>query len=246
MKNNLKLRLSIFLLCISPFAVQRVQAQSLPTSDANITNETVTPLDPSVQIQQSDQNVSTVFKDMVVVQRKAKKKAGHFLFSTHSTIDFSDGPITNYAINTNIGYAISDFWEAYINFVPYFIVNERPIVKKVQGLTLQNGGTATISYSKPKSQVDIDILWLPAYGKESWGPYSLIRSDTFLKFSAAQIQYEADTGLRFATLLGKTYFLYDLLNLRVAAGATYSESVLDNKKTFNWAPVLEAGLVLYF
>lgn len=219
----------------------------LLTPQALAQAEKVTPLDPSVEIPQEDDAVSSVFKDMVVVQKKAKKKAGSVLLSTYGTIDFSDGPITGYGLNTNIGYAINDFWEIYLNFVPAFIVNERPIVAKVRTLTLASGGQANIIYSRPLRQIGGEILWLPAYGKESWGPYSIVRSDTFFKLGVAQVSFESNqTGLRFSGMLGKTYYLAKYLNIRVGAGVSYAESIVENEKKFNWFPVLEAGLVFYF
>lgn len=128
-----------------------------------------TPLDPASRVVEEKDQVSNVFKDIVVVQRKAKDKARKFLVNPGITFDFSDGPISMYAVNTNLGYALSDFWEVYLNLVPAFIVQERSIVKKISGLTLQNGKQATITYSKPKTQYGLEVLYLPAYGKDSWG-----------------------------------------------------------------------------
>lgn len=222
-----------------------------PTTNAPIqetkTNEKSTPLDNSVAPSQKEE-IPGVFKNMVVVQRKAKKKAGRWLFQPLFTIDFSDGPITSYAVNTDIGYAFSDFWEVYLNAVPTFLTIERPIVQKVKDLgPLQNGNTPQITYAKPTSQFGLNVLWLPAYGKESWGAYSIVRSDTFVKLGLAEINYESNTmGMRYALEVGKTYFVSNWLNVRVAAGIAYEQSVVDNEKAFNWVPVLETGLVYYF
>lgn len=224
-----------------------VAPQSAPTEETATSNEKATPLDPSVAPSQKEE-IPGVFKNMVVVQRKAKKKAGKFLFQPLFTIDFSDGPITAYAINTDIGYAFSDFWEVYLNVVPAFVATERPIVGKVKDLgPLANGTLPTISYAKPTSQFGLNVLWLPAYGKESWGSYSIVRSDTFFKFGASETNFEAGTmGMRFAAEVGKTYFVGNWLNIRVAAGIAYAQSVVQDQKNFNWVPVLETGLVYYF
>jgi hypothetical protein len=218
----------------------KVEVSEAPTGKA-------TPLDSTLSPNQSDDMIPSVYKDMVVVQRKAKKKANHFLFAPSFTLDFSDGPITNYAINTNIGYALSDFWEIYLTAVPAFITIERPIVQKVQSLTLAGGQQANIQYAKPLSQFGAEILWAPAYGKESWGPYSIVRSDTFFKLTAAEVNYQGNAiGLRVAALAGKTYFLSHIFNIRLAAGLGYVESIVDNQQTFSWVPIIETGLVFYF
>jgi hypothetical protein len=214
-------------------------ANEKPSSD----DKGGTPLDTNLQTNVKDDTIPGVFRDMVVVQRRAKKKAGHFLFSTYPTIDFSDGPITSYAINTNPGYAFSDSFELYANFVPFFITNERPIVKKVREI----GPGLDITYAKPKMQYGVEALWLPAYGKESWGAFSIVRSDTFLKFGAATQSFEGGTsGLRFNGMVGKTYFLGNWFNIRVAAGIAYVQSIVEGEKKSNWVPVIESGLVFYF
>jgi hypothetical protein len=210
-------------------------------------NDKVTPLDKSVAPSKADE-IPGVFKNMVVVQRKAKKKANKWLFSPYATLDFSDGPITAYALNTDIGYAISDFWEVYLNAVPYFMTIERPIVQKVKDLgPLANGQLPEITYAKPTSQLGVNVLWLPAYGKESWGAHSIVRSDTFLKMGLSEIMYAShDSGLRAVAQVGKTYYLGNYWNIRVAAGVAYEESIVDGEKNYNWVPVLESGLVYYF
>src|SRR3569833_1221270 len=65
---------------------------------------------------------SNVFQDLGVVQRKAMKKRGKFLLSSYFSLEFSDGPYTNYSFHINPGYAINDFWEVYISFAPAYMV----------------------------------------------------------------------------------------------------------------------------
>lgn len=203
------------------------------------------PLDRSVRITEQDK-ISSVFQNVVVVQRRAKIKAGKILFAPSLGINFSDGPISTYAFNTDIGYAFSERWEAYLNFVPSFVINERSIVSKVNSLTLQNGQKAQLVYGKPSYQYGLSVLWLPGYGKESWGPYSLIRSDTFIKATIGTVKYDSDNGMRYGLLLGKTYFIQNYLNIRVAGGFAYAEEAIDGAKSFSFAGVLEGGLVFYF
>lgn len=207
-----------------------------------------TPLNQNLKPNVKDDMIPSVYKDMVVVQRKAKKKGDHFLFAPSFGLDFSDGPITSYAINTDIGYAFSDFWEFYINIVPAFVTIERPIVSKVRNLgKLADGTTPDITYAKPQNQFGGVLLWAPAYGKESWGPYSIVRSDTFFKLAIGDILYAGGkNGMRYALMVGKTYFISNWLNIRVAAGIAYVESIVQDQKSDDWAPVLETGLAYYF
>lgn len=204
-------------------------------------------LDRSVQLESDDDVISSVFQDVVVVQRKAKQKEGKFLFSTSASLDFSDGPITMYGFNTNFGYAISNFWEIYLNYTPFFVTNERKIVSQVQEFQDQNGDQLDITYSKPKSMLGLELFWLPAYGKDSWGPYRIVRSDTFFRFGAGTIAYEgSDTGSKYSLMIGKTYFLSPLFNLRFSGGFNYVQTIVQEKKSFNTVAVLEGGLVFYF
>ena len=108
---------------------------------------------------------------------------------------------------------------------------------------------------KPKTFTGIEINWLPIYGKDSWGPYSIIRSDTFINFSYGQIQYSKDVGNKIKIALGKTFFFSDYWNFRIQAGPASVETfsilnsnggVKENKKATITIGLLEAGLVFYF
>lgn len=224
-----------FLFLMLPFV-------SLAQEGGTVTQST--PLNQDVKMD-IDERVNKVFRDMVVVQRKAKNKARSFLFVPQLGLDFSDGPITLYTLNTNVGYALSDFWEIYLNYVPAFVTNERSIVKKISELKLANGDSASITYSRPKSQIGAEILYAPAYGKDSWGPYSIVRSDTFFKFGAAQITYDVGSGSRYWLMVGKTYFMHDYFNFRISVGSHYVQTIVDEKKEFNGIFVIESGLVFY-
>ncbi len=237
-----KIYFAVFLLIFS-------HAYAQNTADEKSQVETVsqkTPLDPKAELK-SEEQVSTVFRDMIVVQRKAKDKQSKILADVHGSFDFSDGPNTMYGINTNVGYAFSDFFEVYVNFVPHFIVQDRDIVGKVESLTLLGGAQATITYAEPKYQYGLEFLWAPAYGKDSWSPFSIVRSDTFFKFSIGQIIYEgSQKGMRYALMLGKTFFFSNLLNFRLATGFVQAETIVDDKKSSNFMAAIEAGLVFYF
>lgn len=191
------------------------------------------------------EDVGSIFRDMVVVQRKAKNKAGRALFYSYGSFDFSDGPTTMYGLNLDLGYAMSDHWEVYLNAVPAFITSERDVAKRVRSLTLLNGDRAEISYSKPKAQYGLEILWAPAYGKDSWGPYSIVRSDTFFKLGLGAIQYDADVGQRYNLTIGKTFFLSRFFNLRASAGGSYLQTVVQERKTFYFVGIIETGVVWY-
>jgi len=203
-----------------------------------------TPLDSTVRVG-SDDEISNVFRDMGVVQRKAMRKGGRFLLSTYGTLDFSDGPYTNYSVSVNPGYAISDFLEVYAQFSPLYIVNKRSIVDLVSSLTLQGGAQATITSARPKYQYGIEILWAPLYGKDSFGINTILRSDTFLKFGVSQIQYDSTKGLGLKLGLGKTFFLSKYMGFRFCIDYGYIQSVINNEKSFKGFLLSELGLNFY-
>jgi outer membrane beta-barrel protein len=219
--------------------------EEVPTESAVDDNAPV-PLNKEVRYDGEEQ-MNKIFRNMVVVQRKAKNKAKHFLFNPMVGLDFSDGPTTLYTVNTNIGYAFSDFWELYLNYVPKFMVQERGIVKKVHSLVLANNKQADIYYERPISQYGFEILFAPAYGKESWGPNTIFRSDTFFKFGASQINFETGhKGMRYAFMLGKTFFVAKYFNTRMDAGIHYMQTFVDLETKFTPLLFVEAGLVFYF
>jgi hypothetical protein len=204
------------------------------------------PLDASLEpVPPSADSISTVFRDMVVVQRKAKEKAKKILFYPYGSFDFSDGPTTMYGLNLDLGYAFSDEFELYAGYVPAFVANQRQIVSEVSSLTLQNGARAQLTYATPQAQYGLELLWAPAYGKDSWGPRHIVRSDTFFKLSAGMVQYSGASGGRYGLSLGKTFFLSRLLNFRASAGTSYVQAVVNGSATYYLLGILEFGIVWY-
>jgi len=196
--------------------------------------------------------ISALFENVIAVQRKAKVKAGKFILNPILSFDFSDSVYTMYGLNLNLGYALGEFWEVYFNYVPTFVTNERSIAKKVRELpAYTDGSRPAINAEKAKSAMGLEVNWVPIYGKDSWGPFGIIRSDTFFNFHVGQIKYEQSTGLKYKLALGKTFFLDPLWNLRVQAGAAFIDAFSSSdgtspKKETVMIGLLEGGFVLYF
>ncbi len=194
----------------------------------------------------STEELNRFFDNLVVVQNRARVKANHFLLSPYASFDFSDGPITFYNVAINFGYALSDFFEVYASVSPFFFPVKRRINSEVEKIIDLDGKKASLQYSEPKTQYMAEFIWAPAYGKDSWGPYTVIRSDTFLKAGAGVIQFEGgESGMRFNMSVGKTFFAHRLMNVRVSAGGSYLESIVQKEKAFSFVGIFELGLVWY-
>ncbi len=209
-------------------------------------------LDRSLEPANQDE-ISALFQNVIAVQRKAKVKSGKILFSPIMSFDFSDSVYTMYGTNLNLGYALGEFWEIYFNYVPTFVANERSIAKKVRELPVYaDGSRPALNAEKAKSAMGIEVNWVPIYGKDSWGAFGIIRSDTYFNFHVGQIKYEQNTGLKYKLALGKTFFLTPVWNLRVQAGGAMldayssSDNSVPPKKESVTIGLLEAGLVFYF
>ncbi|HVJ65917.1 MAG TPA: hypothetical protein VM901_11720 [Bdellovibrionota bacterium] len=189
---------------------------------------------------------SSIFKDVGVVQRIAMQKGERFLLSTNFSADFSDGPYTNYVVQVNPGYAINDFWEVYLTSGPLFISNPRSIVSKIESLTLANNERATIEYNKPKFMMGFEVIWAPLYGKDALGFRHLVRSDTFLKAGYSKVFYTGESGSRFHLGFGKTYFITKALGFRAALVANYTQTIIDQKKSYSFLGAVEVGTNFYF
>jgi hypothetical protein len=194
----------------------------------------------------STEELNRFFDNLVVVQNRARVKRNHLLFYDYGSFDFSDGPVTFYNIALSFGYAFSDFFEAYASVSPFFFPVKRRINKEVEKIVDIDGKKASLQYSEPKIQYMAQFLWAPAYGKDSWGPYSIVRSDTFFKGGAGVIQFVGgESGMRFDLSVGKTFFFSRLLNVRVSAGGSYLESIVQNQKAFSFVGIFEIGTVWY-
>ncbi|OFZ84948.1 MAG: hypothetical protein A2603_05260 [Bdellovibrionales bacterium RIFOXYD1_FULL_55_31] len=203
-----------------------------------------TPLEKNLRPENTEE-VSNVFRDMGVVQRRAMAKGGRFLLSTSMGLDFSDGPYTSYALNLNPGYAISDFVEIYLSYSPKFLVSPRSIVRTIDALQFPDGSPAQISSARPLYQLGGELVWAPLYGKDSLGISHIVRSDTFFKISAGVIRYDTTNGARYSVGFGKTFFLSNFVGARIAVNAGYLQGVINADKSFRTMAILESGLMFY-
>jgi len=194
----------------------------------------------------STKQVSSVYQDMIVVQRRAKEKAHAILLSTYLASEFSDGPEAIYAVNFDFGYAISDEFEVNFNVAPFFVTQDLQIKKDVANLNLANGQKATLNSPKSKLQYGLEALWLPAYGKDSWGPFHIVRSDTFFKVYLGNIQYDTASGFRLTLGVGKTFFLSRYFNPRFSAAFGLQQSIINDQKSTTQVGLFEAGSIWYF
>lgn len=208
----------------------------------------VTPLDPRLKLNNQDE-VSSVFEGVVAVQRKAKVKSGSFLFSPMFSFDFSDAPYTQYSLQLNFGYAFAESFEVYFAYSPVFIASERDLSKQIKQVS---NGAFAIDAEKPESFMGVEFNWVPIYGKDSWGPYNIVRSDTFLNFSYGTITYERSQGSKIKFALGKTFFFSEQLNFRLQAGPSFVETFSTSttnpatKKETITVGLIESGFVFYF
>jgi outer membrane beta-barrel protein len=196
------------------------------------------------------EDVNAIFENVVAVQRKAKIKAKKQIFNPYLSVDFSDAPNTMYGTAINYGYAVSEFWEIYANVIPQFITNERTIAKKVRELKVYDRSGAPlvpdIAAEKAKFFMGVEVNYVPIYGKDSWGPYGIVRSDTFMNIGLGMIQYESGSGLRTKLALGKTWFISDWFNVRLQAGGSILEAIYQKEKEMTVIGLIEGGLVFYF
>lgn len=189
---------------------------------------------------------SPLFENIIAVQKRAKSREGRWIAYPYFSADFSDAPYTMWGMNLNLGRALSEHWELYFNVVPFYITSERSISKKVKELTLANGKKARIDFDKAKIHAGFEVNFVPAYGKDSWGPFGIIRSDTFLNTGLGVVQYETGTGLRTKLGLGKTFYVSESLNVRGMAGGSFVEMISGGSKEIVMVGLLEAGFVFYF
>lgn len=197
----------------------------------------------------TNDEMANLFENVVAVQRKAKVKTGKWLFYPYLSIDFSDSAYTQHSLALNFGKTFGEYWEVYFSYVPTFFVNERNISKKVRGLTVvgpSGNQAADISNEKAVSALGVEVNWVPIYGKDSWGPYGIIRSDTFFSFGISQVTFERNSGMKYKLMAGKTFFLDTYWNLRVQAGICSEDSFSQNTRETVNLGLMEGGLVYYF
>jgi hypothetical protein len=177
----------------------------------------------------------TLFKNMVVVQKKAIEKKGRFLFDAHFSFDYSDTPKTMTGVVLGVGYSINDSFEIGGSITPFFMSKEKS--------DLANN----LDMAAPKLESSIYLNWFFMYGKEAYGPYRILRSDTFLKFFYSKIQYEDSfSGARLGFYVGKDYYWTKNMVIRLAFGLASQESFINQVSHSSTVALFEPGLVYFF
>jgi hypothetical protein len=203
-------------------------------------------LDQRIILEDDTKGIDTLFKNMIVVQKKAIERKNKFLLFNNLSFDFSDTPKTMYSASFGAGYALAENLEFHISYSPLFMANERASVKAVRNLQLEDGTTADLLSPDPKWEATGSLLWAFAYGKDAFGPYSIIRSDTFLKLSYTKIQFkEGLAGNRISAFLGKTFFISKYFNFRFSAGFARQTSYINQKSQATSIGLIEPGLVWF-
>lgn len=203
-------------------------------------------LDQRILLEDDTKGIDTLFKNMIVVQKKAFERKNKFLLSSNLSFDFSDTPKTMYGASVGAGYAVAESLELHLSITPFFMANERASVKAVRRLQLEDGKTADLQSPDPKWEATGSFVWVFAYGKDAFGPYSIIRSDTFLKLSYSKIQFDENlTGNRISLFVGKTFFISKFLNFRFAAGFARQTSFINQKSEATTIGLIEPGLVWF-
>jgi hypothetical protein len=73
-----------------------------------------------------------------------------------------------------------------------------------------------------------------------------VRSDTFVKASYTQIQFdEGLSGSRMGLFVGKTFFISKLFNFRFSAGLARQVSYINQKAVTSNIGLIEPGLVWF-
>ena len=173
-------------------------------------------------------------------------KSRRILFSPSFSVDFSDGPFSMYGIGAGVGYALSDFWEVYLLANPKFVNKKRSLVQSIEQALSAANQTLAITGGIAQHEYGIQVLWAPLYWKDSFGISRIIRSDTFVRFGASQVQYDIGAGLKFGLGVGKTYFLGKSAGFRILVEESMLQTFLQGVKEFGLTTFVESGLVFYF
>ncbi len=219
-------------------------------------------------LKDTDREFGGVYREMGVVQRKAMDKGGRFLFSIYGSMDFSDMPYSNLGLNFDIGYALSDFFEIYVHANPLFFNQRRRYAtnlnryecsqESVDSGICEAGDTPLANLARMKSAYGGTIIWAPSYGKDSIGTRTILRSDTFFKFSYARLSFKglnlgtgssqsAKSSNLFQLGIGKTFFLGKYVGIRAVASGVYAGVPnLEGKVNNFMFGVGEIGTMIYW
>ena len=219
-----KIIIILSFLCLNLHAQEEVKSKE---KKLDLDQKILTEVDPKVG--------DTLFKNMVVIQKKSIDKKGRFLFDTHLSFDYSDTPKTMTGVVLGLGYSINDSFEVGGSVTPFFMSKEKSSL------------TSNLVMASPKLESSVYLNWFFMYGKEAYGPYRILRSDTFLKFFYSKIQYEDSlSGARIGFYVGKDYYWTKNLVLRLAFGLATQESFINQTSHTSSVALFEPGLVYFF
>ena len=204
-------------------------------------------LDRSALTLNVEKNLSHILPDINVVSKRSYDKSSSLLFHTALSIDYSDSPLAYDAFGFGFGYATESNLEFNFNYYLGHTNSVRTINDSVAAIDIGSGQKASITAPKAQSGMELNLIYNFLYGKESWGPESVLRFETFLKFGYRTISYDAGvSGDRIMLQFGKTLLLSPGFNLRASIGPSTISYYVNGSKFSSMAALFELGTISYF
>lgn len=230
--------MKIIIFCLCLFS-SNLWAQEEPIKPQPI--EKKLELDPKILNEEESKNSDSLFKNMMVMQKKAISKSNRFLFDSNLSFDYSDSPKTMHALNFGIGYSFNEKLELSLRFSPLFLANDRPLFKETSKTS-----SVTLVANKPKSLMGLNINYQLAYGKDALSFNNILRSETFLRMFYNQIAFESSkSGSQMGIGIGKSFFINKNLGFRFSVSYVYSSFFINDESLSTNAAIIEPGLVLF-
>jgi hypothetical protein len=189
-------------------------------------------LDQTILHETDELSTDPLFRNIIAVQRKVLERKKRISFGSGFAFNYSDTPKSMHHLNFNLSYGLSEIFEIGATVSPIYLSSKRSVLEN-----------SSIQFNSPKMELGAFVNYYFLFGKDSFGPLTTFRSDTFGVFEFSQIQYaESKSGTKLTIGIGKNYYLKKGLNLNLRfAHSMFSYFLNDEEKnssSFEFRPSL--------
>ncbi len=194
-------------------------------------------LDQSILREVDSFNADPLFKNIIAVQRKILERKKRFSFGSGFAFNYSDAPKSMHHLNFNFSYGLSETFEIGTTVSPFYMSSEKSVLEN----------SSNYQFNSPKMELGGFVNYYFLFGKDSFGPLTTFRSDTFGVFEFSQIQYaESKSSTKLTIGIGKNYYLKKGLNFNLRFAHSMFGYFLNDEEKKSSSFEFRPGLVYIF
>ncbi len=167
-----------------------------------------------------NESINPLFQQGIAVQRRALNRERKIIVAFAPGFDFNFGAWAHVPIGLQLGYSLSEKFEASFHWVPKFYGIQKATSRQLKDLTFEDGESPDLTQSKKSREYGLLLHWAPGYGKMSFSMDRAYRYDFFFDLLLGYTQFVSAASPKVGFGVGSSLIFSDRFSLRYSFMAT--------------------------